>query len=302
MPKINKVMPIKIVKTNNPKILKFETEGFLTQHQSLEFNNIDDAANAPLVGQLFHFPFVKKVYVSLNFIAIERFDIVQWEDVEQDVADHIETALKNGIAVVNPSNNKPAPVTVYAESTPNPAVIKFVANKKLVDATIEFKSIDETALSPLASALFHLPFVKSVFFDENYVSITKYDVADWNEITMEVRAFIRTYLAEGKPVLLEHFEEEVQDDKLDAPPPVVLDDISEAIVNILDEYIKPAVAGDGGNIQFSSYNSETKEVQVILQGACSGCPSSTMTLKNGIESLLHEMLDGKVSRVIAING
>ena len=139
-------------------------------------------------------------------------------------------------------------------------------------------------------------------FDENYVSITKYDVADWNEITMEVRAFIRTYLAEGKPVLLEHFEEEVQDDKLDAPPPVVLDDISEAIVNILDEYIKPAVAGDGGNIQFSSYNSETKEVQVILQGACSGCPSSTLTLKNGIESLLHEMLDGKVSRVIAING
>jgi NFU1 iron-sulfur cluster scaffold homolog, mitochondrial len=295
-------MAIKIVKTNNPKIQKFETEGFLTQHQSLEFGNIDEAVNAPLVAQLFHFPFVKKVFVSLNFIAIERFDIVAWEEVENDIAAFIETALENGIEIVKPAANKPAPVTVYAESTPNPAVLKFVANKKLVDQSIEFRSIDEATLAPLATALFHLPFVKSVFFDENFVSITKYEVADWNEVTMEVREFIRSYLAEGKPVLKEVKVQPIEETPKDTPTVEILDDVSASIVSILDEYIKPAVASDGGNIQFSSYDQKTKEVQVILQGACSGCPSSTMTLKNGIESLLQEMLVDKVSKVIAING
>ena len=295
-------MAIKIVKTNNPKIQKFETEGFLTQHKSLEFGNIDEAVNAPLVAQLFHFPFVKKVFVSLNFIAIERFDIVAWEEVENDIAAFIETALENGIEIVKPAANKPAPVTVYAESTPNPAVLKFVANKKLVDQSIEFRSIDEATLAPLATALFHLPFVKSVFFDENFVSITKYEVADWNEVTMEVREFIRSYLAEGKPVLKEVKVQPIEETPKDTPTVEILDDVSASIVSILDEYIKPAVASDGGNIQFSSYDPKTKEVQVILQGACSGCPSSTMTLKNGIESLLQEMLVDKVSKVIAING
>jgi NFU1 iron-sulfur cluster scaffold homolog, mitochondrial len=295
-------MPIKIVKTSNPKIQKFEGEEFLTQHQSLEFSNIDEAINAPLVAELFHFPFVKKVYVSLNFIAIERFDIVTWEEVENDIAEFIASAIERGIEVIKAAPNKPAPVTVYAESTPNPAVLKFVANKKLVENTVEFKSIDEARSAPLATALFHLPFVKSVFFDENFVSITKYDVADWNEVTLEVREFIRSYLAEGKPILEELQVQEAFGTPKDESIPEVLDDVSASIVSILDEYIKPAVAGDGGNIQFSSYNADTKEVQVILQGACSGCPSSTMTLKNGIESLLQEMLKDKVSRVIAING
>ncbi len=295
-------MPIKIVKTSNPKIQKFEGEEFLTQHQSLEFSNIDEAINAPLVAELFHFPFVKKVYVSLNFIAIERFDIVTWEEVENDIAEFIASAIERGIEVIKAAPNKPAPVTVYAESTPNPAVLKFVANKKLVENTVEFKSIDEARSAPLATALFHLPFVKSVFFDENFVSITKYDVADWNEVTLEVREFIRSYLAEGKPILEELQVQEAFGTAKDESIPEVLDDVSASIVSILDEYIKPAVAGDGGNIQFSSYNADTKEVQVILQGACSGCPSSTMTLKNGIESLLQEMLKDKVSRVIAING
>ncbi len=295
-------MAIKIVKTSNPKIQKFETDRFLTQHQSFEFVNIDEAVNAPLVAQLFHFPFVKKVFVSLNYIAIELFDIVSWEDVETDIADFIESALEKGIEVVTSVISKPAPVTVYAESTPNPAVLKFVANKKLVSQSIEFKSIDEATSAPLATALFHFPFIKSVFFDENYVSITKYEVADWNQVTMEIREFIRKYLAEGKPVLeATKIRPKEETPKLD-PPVKILDDVSASIVSILEEYIKPAVASDGGNIEFSSYDAETKEVQVILQGACSGCPSSTITLKNGIESVLQEMLVGKVSRVIAING
>ncbi|MEZ4855567.1 MAG: NifU family protein [Gelidibacter sp.] len=300
MKKIN----ISIQKTNNPTILKFEADTFLTQHESFEFNNIDDAKNAPLAQQLFYLPFVKKVYISGNFIAVERYNIVEWEDVQDEVATQIENYLNNGGAVVNQNAKaKKVPVTVYAESTPNPSVMKFVANKKLVTTTFEFTSIDDAKFSPLATELFHLPFVKSVFLDENFISITKYDVADWNDITMELREFIRRYIEQGKEIITANTPKKLQ--KTEAQVEAAFeayDDTSKEIINILEEYVKPAVASDGGNILFKSYNSENKTVKVILQGACSGCPSSTFTLKNGIENMLKEMLKDKVAKVEAING
>lgn len=294
---------IAIVETSTPSILKFEANSFLTNYQSFEFNNIDDAKDSPLAQQLFYLPFVKKVYISGNFVAIERFSIVEWEDVQEEVREQIENYLNDGGVVVNAADKKKIPVTVYAESTPNPSVLKFVSNKKLVSNTFEFTSIDEAKLSPLATELFHLPFVKGVFIDENYVSITKYDIAEWQDITLELREFIRTFLENGNEVVaanaaqtLEKTEQQIEQNFEE------LDDISKQIVNILEEYVRPAVASDGGNIQFESYDAETKKVKVILQGACSGCPSSTFTLKNGIENMLKEMLAGKVELVEAING
>ena len=299
-----KAYKITIEETSNPRILKFELNQFITNHQSFEFNNIDEAKPSPLAQQLFHLPFVKKVYISSNFIALERFDIVNWTDVQEEVSDQIESYLNEGGKVVNASDIvKKVPVTVYAESTPNPSVMKFVANKRLVNASFEFISIDEAKASPLATELFHFPFVKSVFLDENYISLTKYDIADWNEITMELREFIRSYIEKGKEIISTDSPEAKSkstselENSFDA-----LDDTSKEIVNILEEFVKPAVASDGGNIQFESYNPETKAVKVILQGACSGCPSSTFTLKNGIENMLREMLKDKVSTVEAING
>lgn len=220
------------------------------------------------------------------------------------MAEQIEAYLNdNGIVMEESAAPKKVPVTVYAESTPNPAVIKFVANKKIVTALFEFTSIDEAKLSPLATELFHFPFVKSVFLDENYVSITKYDIAEWDGITLELREFIRSYIEDGKEVVLPEAVETLKkstehvDTHFDT-----LDDTSKEIINILEEYVKPAVASDGGNIQFISYDEETKNVSVLLQGACSGCPSSTYTLKSGIENMLKEMLPGKVAMVEAING
>lgn len=290
--------------TSNPTIIKFEADKFLTQHESYEFNTIDDAAPSPIAQQLFHLPFVKKIYISGNFIAIERFNIVEWSDVQDEVAEQIETYINNGGIIINDTSaKKKVPVTVYAESTPNPAVIKFVANKKLVNNYHEFKSIDDAKNSPFASELFHFPFVKSVFLDENFVSITKYDIADWNEITLELREFIRVYIENAKDIVIIDEQNSVEkssdvlDDKFEAH-----DDISKEIINILEEYVKPAVASDGGNIEFQSYDAKEKKVKVILQGACSGCPSSTFTLKNGIENMLKEMLKGKVEIVEAING
>lgn len=294
---------ISVQPTSNNRILKFESDKFITDHQSFEYGNIDEAKNSPLAQQLFHLPFVKTVYISGNFIAIERYDIVEWPDVQDDVAQKIEDFLNSGGTVVNVESKKRIPVTVYAESTPNPAVLKFVSNKRLVSQLIEFSSIEEAKSSPLATKLFHFPFVKSVFIDENYVSVTKYDVAEWSEITMDLREYIRTFLEEGNAVLTPDAVTsskdamDRQEQKIEA-----MDDTSKRIAQILDEYVRPAVASDGGHIQFESYNPETKNVRVILQGACSGCPSSTFTLKNGIENMLKQMLEGQVETVEAING
>jgi NFU1 iron-sulfur cluster scaffold homolog, mitochondrial len=295
---------VSIQETSNPAIMKFEANSFLTQYQSFEYNNIDEAKNSPIAQQLFYLPFVKKLYISGNFIAIERYDIITWPEVQEEVREQIENYLIEGGVVVNvDSETKKVPVTIYAESTPNPAVIKFVANKNLVPAMVEFTSIDETNSSPFAAELFHFPFVKSVFIDKNYVSITKYDVADWNDITMELREFIRNYIENGKPMMIANAPEIKQNtEKAKEEHFETLDDISKEIINILEEYVKPAVASDGGNIQFESYDPNTKNVKVILQGACSGCPSSTFTLKNGIENMLKEMLKGKVETVEAVNG
>jgi len=295
---------ITVVKTNNPAILKFETNHLLTQGTNYEFKNIDEAKNSPLAQQLFYLPFIKTVYISGNFIGLERFDIVEWDDVKDEVAQQLVEYLNAGepIVVGDEPEQKTA-VTVYAEVTPNPAVMKFVANKPIVPSVFEFKNIDDAQNSELAKQLFHFPFVKEVFFDLNYVSVSKYDMAEWDDVTMELREFIREFLASGKAVVSEEAPDR-SSEKNTAPDaqPVELDDISQQIADILEEYVKPAVASDGGNILFKSYEEDSKTVNVILQGACSGCPSSTFTLKNGIETMLKNMMGEKVNEVVALNG
>ena len=295
---------INIQHTTQPEIVKFEANKFLTKHENFEFKNIDEAAKSPIAQQLFYLPFVKTVYISQNFIAIEKYDIVAWPEVENEVAEQIQNYLnKGGIVIKTNEQQKNIPVTVYAESTPNPKVMKFVANRKLVLHAAEFKNIDDAAESPLAQKLFHFPFVKEVFMDSNYVSVQKYDVAEWDDVFQEVREFIKTYIEEGKEIISENFKktpqavEEQKEVEFEA-----MDDTSKEIANIIEEYVKPAVASDGGNILFKHYDPESKNVKVILQGACSGCPSSTFTLKNGIENMLKEMLRGKINSVEAING
>lgn len=295
---------ISIEGTSNPAIKKFQADQFLVNHNSYEFNNIDEASNSPLAQQLFYLPFVKTVYIAQNFVAIEKYNIVEWIDIQEEVSKQIEDYLNdNGVVIIEDIQAKKIPVTVYAESTPNPSTLKFVANKKLVTAPFDFKSIDEAAQAPLAKALFHFPFVKEVFVDENYVSVQKYDVADWDEVVTETREFIRDYIQDGKEIVSQELLKTPQQvETLAEKEFETLDDTSKEIVNIIEEYVKPAVASDGGNIVFKNYDEKTQNVQVVLQGACSGCPSSTFTLKNGIENMLKQMLPGKINVVEAING
>ena len=297
---------ITIQSTNNDNILKFVSTQILINGGSYEFNNIDDAKNSPLAQQLFYLPFVKKVFITANFIAIQRFDIIEWSDVQEEVREQIEGYLQAGNIAVKETDNsrKKEAIEVYAEVTPNPSAMKFGTNKSLTATDVEYKNIEEASKSsPLAQALFGFSFVKGVFISENYISITKFDVVEWNDVYAEVRNFISTYLQDNKTIIKElpntesitkKEKEEATTDGLDGTP--------GKIIAILDEYIRPAVASDGGNIAFKSYDEESKVVSVILQGACSGCPSSTITLKNGIETMLKEMLPNEISEVVAING
>ena len=295
---------ISIQNTNNDTIIKFISNSVLINGGSYEFNNVDEAKNAPLVQQLFYLPFVKKVFITANFIAIQKYDIIEWEDVQEEVREQIEAYLQGGNLVIKEiQTTKRQAIEVYAEVTPNPSVMKFGSNKSLTTTNIECKNIDEANLtSPLAQELFNFPFVKEVFISVNYVSVTKFDMAEWEDIYPEIRTFIRNYLQEGKAVIkqLSEKNKELTEDNVNITKK--LDKISTEIINILDEYIKPAVASDGGNITFKSYDKESKVVSVILQGACSGCPSSTITLKNGIETMLKDMLPNQINEVIAING
>jgi len=192
------------------------------------------------------------------------------------------------------------PVTVYAEMTPNPSTMKFVANKYLLITgdSAEFSSSAEAkGYSPMAEELLQFPFVKNVFIAANFVTITKTDNVPWDFITMELREFVKDWIAEGKDVLIQMpapkpaVEEATGESKVYSPS-----EYDDAIRNLLDEYVRPAVENDGGAIEFLGYDNGT--VTVAMRGSCAGCPSSTATLKGGIENLLKSHLP-EVKEVVA---
>lgn len=197
------------------------------------------------------------------------------------------------------------PVIIYAESTPNPASMKFVANQLLLSegATAQYLSKAETKGAPLAAHLFEFPFVKAVFFASNFVTILKTDQVQWEDITLELRDFIRSYINDGKPIITELPKTEVAVDNTFTTKKQVFTEhaaptteIEVKIVEILEQYIRPAVEGDGGSITFKGF--ENGVVTVQLRGSCSGCPSSTITLKAGIEGLLKRMIP-EVTEVVS---
>jgi len=291
---------IKIEYTSNPAIIKFVAHKILTE-SSFEYNSIDDAKNSALVQQLFHLPFVKKVFITANFIALEKFDILEWKEVEKELQEILEAYLEQNESVFS-EDQKEQIVEVYAESTPNPNVQKFVTNKLLSNQNIELSDKEAARKVPLAFELFEFPFVKEVFISDNYVSIQKSNDLEWFEVNNALRDFLKEYLQSDRRIVSEGYVPVAKTSQTDNKKfKVTDDDISKEIIAVLEEYIKPAVAGDGGNIQFLSYVAETKEVNVLLQGACNGCPSSTITLKNGIEATLKQLLPGKIGAVNAMN-
>ena len=189
--------------------------------------------------------------------------------------------------VANPLQNE---VTLYAEPTPNPETMKFVTNRFLAEsASYDFPDIESTSTAPMARTLFDFHFVRGVFISNNYVTVTKAPDEDWNELTPVLKDFIKNYLETGLEVISTK-SGQANDASEDDSENVA------KIKQILRDYVQPAIEQDGGAIQFKSF--EAGKVTVMLQGSCSGCPSSTITLKAGIEGLLKRMVP-EVEEVVA---
>ncbi len=202
-------------------------------------------------------------------------------------------------------------VTIYAEATPNPSTYKLVADIMLMNGgeTAEFLSMQEAkGYSTMAEALFNFPFVKSLFFANNFVTITKVDTITWEMIINELRIFVKDWL-ENHDDVVEKIPEAREIETTDnsgattttSEAPELKTEADKLIFNLLEEYVRPAVESDGGAIDFKSFDELTGVVTVVLRGACSGCPSSTATLKGGIESLLKTHMPD-VSEVVALEG
>jgi len=182
---------------------------------------------------------------------------------------------------------------VYTEATPNPEALKFVTNRMLLPGHIaEFTTEEEAKVSPLAQELFGFPFVQGVFITNNFLSITKNNESSWAEIIPSLRDFVREYLDSNRPIVTDEFKPASQNGLSDATE----DEVTGKIKDILEKYVKPAVEMDGGAISFKSFEEGTVILQ--LQGACSGCPSSIVTLKAGIEGMMKRMIP-EVKEVVA---
>ncbi len=186
-----------------------------------------------------------------------------------------------------------SPVMIYTEQTPNPESLKFVTNRMLYKGTADFRE-EELAKewSPLGTALFAHSFVKGVYVCNNFVTITKEFNYAWEDIMLKLKEFIKDYVEAGGDIINDGFEEAMQE--IEAAKGTGYQytgeeaELVKKIKDLIDTYVKPAVEMDGGNIEFKSFDKGV--VSVILQGSCSGCPSSTVTLKSGIEGMLKRMV------------
>lgn len=201
-------------------------------------------------------------------------------------------------------------LTVYAEATPNPATMKFVTDVMLMNGgeSAEFLSAEESkGYSSMAEALFAFPFVKSVFFANNFVTVTKTEAIQWEFVMNELREFVKDWvqnndtIVEQMPDPRSISSEGGDEQKIVSVKPELNTETDRLIHGLLEEYVKPAVESDGGAIDFKSFDEITGTVTVVLRGSCSGCPSSTATLKGGIESLLKTHCP-EVSEVVALEG
>ena len=197
-----------------------------------------------------------------------------------------------------------SPVMLYTEQTPNPESLKFVSNRMLYKGTADFREEDlAKEWSPIGTALFELPYVKGVYVCNNFVTITKEFNYVWEDIMLPLKDFIKNYIEEGKEIVAEGFAEAME--KLEAERGASYEytgeevEIVQKIKELIETYVKPAVEMDGGNIEFKNF--DKGKVIVELQGSCSGCPSSTVTLKAGIEGMLKRMVP-EVTEVIAEMG
>ena len=284
--------------TENSKVMKFVAD-YNLMPGSLELDRTSDVSELPLAKKLFVYPFVERIFITANFIAVAKQDGVEWENDVEPLKDIIEAELETNPRVYLQKEKEVQ--QIFAEMTPNPMVMKFVSTKVLLDGFVEVKSKDDAAEVPLAKAIFNeFDFTKEVFISDNFVAVTKNVSVEWHEVMVAVRTFITEYLQNGGEI------SNATPQKHENPVENLMNreytETEQKISDILKEYVAPAVESDGGKISLMEYVPETKTAKMLLQGACSGCPSSTATLKGGIENLLKQFVPELVEKVEAVNG
>ncbi|MCX8526052.1 NifU family protein [Chryseobacterium formosus] len=289
---------ILIEPTENPKVMKFVADYNLIPG-SLELDRDSDISEIPLAQELFNYPFVERIFITANFVAVAKQDTVEWEHVAESLKNVIEDEL-----LANPRiylQKKKEMIEIYAEMTPNPNVMKFVSSKMLMDGFVEVKSRNGAEGVPLAQAIFtEFDFANEVFISDNFVAVTRDNSVEWHQVMMAVRGYIAEYLQSGGEIAT------IEAQKHENPVEKIINrdytDDEQKISDILNEYVAPAVENDGGKISLMEYDAANKTAKMLLQGACSGCPSSTATLKGGIENILKQFVPELVERVEAVNG
>ena len=284
--------------TENSKVMKFVAD-YNLMPGSLELDRTSDVSELPLAKKLFVYPFVERIFITANFIAVAKQDGVEWENVVEPLKEIIEAELEANPRVYLQKEKEVQ--QVFAEMTPNPMVMKFVSTKILLDGFVEVKSKDDAAEVPLAKAIFNeFDFTKEVFISDNFVAVTKNVSVEWHEVMVAVRTFITEYLQNGGKI--SNATPQKHESQVENLMNREYTETEQKISDILKEYVAPAVESDGGKISLMEYVPETKTAKMLLQGACSGCPSSTATLKGGIENLLKQFVPELVEKVEAVNG
>ena len=287
---------LSIQTTDNPRVIKFIADKILLEG-SLELDKNSDVSHIPLAKELFNFPFITRLFITANFIAIAKDDSVEWDSIAMQLRDIILENINKNPQLIIKKDYKPI---FFAENTPNPEVMKFVSEKPIINGFLEVKSSQEAREIPLAKGLFEFDFVKEIFINDNYVAITKHENANWDNILDKIQNHLQDFfLNKQKSEKINGIFEKYQAQSFNNRG---FTEIEEKINAILQEYVAPAVENDGGKISLIEFDEETKTAKMLLQGACSGCPSSTITLKNGIENLLKNFLPDIVENVEAING
>lgn len=284
--------------TANPKVMKFVADYTLIQG-ALELDRTSDISEIPLAQELFNYPFVEKIFITANFVAVAKQDTVEWEMVVTNLKNVIEDELLANPRIYLQKRKEMFPI--YAEMTPNPSVMKFVSSKLIIEGFVEVKSREEAVEVPLAKAILdEFAFATEVFISDNFVAVSKDNSVQWHEVMVAVRSFIAEYLQNGGEI--SNIEPRQHENPVEKIINREYTDDEKKISDILAEYVAPAVESDGGKISLIEYDAETKTARMLLQGACSGCPSSTATLKGGIENLLKQFLPDLVQSVEAVNG
>ena len=287
---------MEIQNTENPNVIKFVTDRTLISG-SLELGRNSNISNVPLAQELFQYPFVKSIFITANFIAVAKENIVEWDLVADNLRNMILESLDDFPEIIY--TEEAAPI-FYSEKTPNPSVVKFVSEHQLIDGFLELKSLQEAEKVPLAKKLFEeFSFVKEVFINDNFISITKTDDVSWEEIIQKIQDFLSDFIKNGESVSK---IEGIQQNASKSVANKQFTETEEKINAILQEYVTPAIENDGGRISLIEFDEKAKTARMLLQGACSGCPSSVVTLKNGIESILKNFLPNVVENVEAVNG